>query len=606
MPANLHTRPFILLGKSQSLGWRTHILFFLSAMTTAALFESSKSQGTLLDWMAIGLVGFVVTVGAIEIGSMLCSKRSWPKPRPGVATLILLAAGFLRGLAIYLIAESLGLVTQSDLAYRLMGGPLFVFSTYLISNWVVDEYLEYVKQLASLNLERENLESASAAFETQIDSLENLQRANIREMLAPAIWELQKRLEKTKSKRDLSNAIFRLRAINERIVRPMSKALSEDTTGDEITATGSGEMRRQRYRWPEQIQFPDVIGAQFFVFASLAIAFSGVMSALGPVFGFATLAIGASISFVSVAVISRFSNRNIRTSTGLILSTAIGAFIGAVVGLVGVGLNVIADPLPFLPQAIVFYASTLTLSFLLGVIRTQRNQTLAESSEMLEQRRILNSRLRQRMWLGRKALAMELHGSMQGALQSVAMRLSKLASPTAEDLKSAVDDISRAMESIERQDYLAGKQIKDLLEDLQLLWEGALVIELNLSPSALQALDDDSAASRCVLEVVREAITNSVKHGQAQRVSVNLELTGDMIRACVENDGTMPRRPKNGKGVELFETVSHSHYFEKTNNMVRLVLEIPLSPEGAAPPLVESEVGNQHVRKQLQQQRLRN
>ena len=181
---------------------------------------------------------------------------------------------------------------------------------------------------------------------------------------------------------------------------------------------------------------------------------------------------------------------------------------------------------------------------------------------------------------------MELHGSIQGALQSVAMRLSRLDSPSAADLNLAVDEVNRAMENLEREDHLAGKQLETLLQELKLLWDGALEIELDLDRSALEKLDKDSSVSRCVLEAAREAITNSAKHGKAQNATISLRTVDQLALLTIENDGTMPTGPKAGKGFELYETISYRHHFEKNGNTVRLVLEIPLSPSGEALPLV--------------------
>ena len=104
-------------------------------------------------------VGVLVTIVSIETLSLLLRKSRWQTPHPFLATIILLGSGFLRGLSIFLWAGNLGLIDDSELLYRLVGGPIFVFTSYLMFNWVVDEYLEYVKQLAALTAERESLEN---------------------------------------------------------------------------------------------------------------------------------------------------------------------------------------------------------------------------------------------------------------------------------------------------------------------------------------------------------------------------------------------------------------------------------------------------------------
>ena len=585
MQARLSSNPFLILGKRQSLGWRNHVGFIFPAFISAALFDSQRNSGEVLAWLGVAGVGAIVTIVSIETLSVILRKSHWQTLHPFLTTIILLGSGFLRGLSIFLLAGNLGLIDDSELLFRLVGGPIFVFTSYLMFNWVVDEYLEYVKQLAALRAERESLENGSLEFEAQIVSLQEMQKANIREMLTPAIWELQKQLSGAKSKRDISDAIFELRSINERIVRPLSHELSTASTDDQVSASAPGEFTRQSYKWPKEVMFSKAIESQFFVFASIAISFSAIVSTFGPLRGFFALAIASVVSYLVVALSARFGRRLVSPGLGLVFSGLLGAANGAIVAVVISSLQL--TPLsPFLAQAVVFYSITLTLTFFLGVLRLQRELSLQESEQMVEQRKLLNSRLRQRVWLGRKALAMELHGSIQGALQSVAMRLSRLDSPSAADLNLAVDEVNRAMENLEREDHLAGKQLETLLQELKLLWDGALEIELDLDRSALEKLDKDSSVSRCVLEAAREAITNSAKHGKAQNAKISLRTVDQLALLTIENDGTMPTGSKAGKGFELYETISYRHHFEKNGNKVRLVLEIPLSPSGEALPLV--------------------
>jgi len=585
MPSKLPSNPFFILGKTQSLGWTTHVAFLFPAIISAILFDAQRSSGEVLAWLGVGAVGVLVTVVAIEALSLVFGKSRWQTPQPVMATIILLTSGFLRGLTIYLLAGNLGLISSSELLYRLVGGPLFVFATYLISNWVVDEYLEYVNQLATLKAERDSLESGSIGFEAQITALIDLQKANIRELLTPSIWELQKQLGSAKSKKDITNAIFELRSINERIVRPLSHVLSTVSPDHQISAKSSVAPTRQKYRWPKKVVFARALESQFFVFATIAISFSAVMSTFGPFRGAAALTTAALVSYLVIGITVRLGRRQIGTGLGLILSAALGAVNGSLVAIIIAGLQ-LTTLLPFLGQSATFYSITLSLTFLLGVIKIQRELSLKESQQLVEQRKILNSRLGQRVWLGRKALAMELHGSIQGALQSVAIRLSKLESPKVTDLNWAVEEVNKAMENLEREDHLAGKQLKTLLLELKALWDGALRIELDLDPLALAALDKDSSVSRCVLEAAREAITNSAKHGSAQNAWISIRVEGQMVLLSVENDGKRPTRSKPGKGFELYEIVSYRHHFENTDNKVRLVLEIPLSASSGAPPLL--------------------
>ena len=577
--------PLRILGKAQSLGWRTHLAFAVPAFLAAIFFDLSRVTGGTLSWLGLATLGYAVTVLAIYGLSKLLGKSRWAEPKPVLSTVILLIAGFARGATIYLVGIALNIISADDWLFRLMGGPIYVFSTYLLLNWLVDEFVEYSREFNRLQSEKSRLAKASTEFEEQIASLQELQRASIRELLSPAIWELQKMLESAKSQSDLRSAIFELRSINERLVRPLSRALTADALSDDALGAANAIGPGGGYRLPRRIRYSGVIGVQFFLISSAAISLSALVTLFGMVSGPLILLIATIVSWAFLKLFDNYFTKELPTQLGVLVSMLLGVVIGVTIATI-TSLTGLSSFMPFFLQSVLFYALAVPMAFVLGVFRAQREVTLTDLNATLEQLKLVNSRLRQRVWLSRKSLAMELHGSIQGALQSVAMRLSNLRRPSAKDIAKAVEDINLALARLETEDHLAGKSIETLLDELQQLWEGALDLRFTLEKSAIRQLTHDSAASRCVLEVAREAITNAVKHGDAKRVSLNLDASNQMINLVVENDGKPFRESSRGKGQELYQSVSHRYWFEKVKNKTRLVVQIPLSPAGASQPLV--------------------
>jgi hypothetical protein len=121
MQSRLSSNPFLILGKTRSLGWPTHVAFLFPAIISAILFDAQRSSGAVLSWLGVAAVGVLVTVAAIEVLSLALGKSRWQTPQPVLATIILLTSGFLRGLTIYLLGGNLGLISSSELLYRLVG-----------------------------------------------------------------------------------------------------------------------------------------------------------------------------------------------------------------------------------------------------------------------------------------------------------------------------------------------------------------------------------------------------------------------------------------------------------------------------------------------------
>lgn len=96
----------------------------------------------------------------------------------------------------------------------------------------------------------------------------------------------------------------------------------------------------------------------------------------------------------------------------------------------------------------------------LGVASNEREKSLAELEEAVEELALLNSRLRQQVWLSRKTLAMKLHCSILATLQSVAARLAKLKAPIDKELSEAMEQVRSAFDRVEQEDYPSGQTLE--------------------------------------------------------------------------------------------------------------------------------------------------
>jgi signal transduction histidine kinase len=172
---------------------------------------------------------------------------------------------------------------------------------------------------------------------------------------------------------------------------------------------------------------------------------------------------------------------------------------------------------------------------------------------------------------------MELHGSIQSTLQSVAARLSKLKNPTDKALEEALQQVREAFTKVDQEDYLAGKCLEQLLDELVLLWEGALDVQVTMTDRAKLDLDEDQAAARCVLEVCREAVTNAVKHGSAEQVKLTISDGEGFVRIQAVNDGINLTKELAGQGITLFKEVAHTFSLKDSEAGVVLDLQLPLS-----------------------------
>lgn len=570
-------RSRLSIGDARSLNWRTHILFAVPALLAAGFFDFDRLGGNPGLWLLLSIFGLGVTIGVIELLSALFGKRQWSKPKPLIVLGILFLAGISRGATLFFVGGFLGIVPETDLVYRLIGGPMFVISIYILVDTMVASFLVHRTQAAALQDQREQLEAARTGFEKEIARLTEAQRSRVRELVAPSVWELQKFLgAKTKSVQD---AIFEIRALNEKVVRPLSKEMSapQDASVSEMLTSEVSTIGRKQGLLPKSIVISDSVNLSFFALVAVILGFNSQSAVLGVLEAVSLVAVIVPVMVIAIWLLLRvLKGVELETKLAVAIAVIYGAAVGFMVGTVTLLFDLPATD-QFAIQSTLFVTVNLLFTLGLGVASNERQKSLNDLEGAVEELSLLNSRLRQQVWLSRKTLAMELHGSIQATLQSVAARLAKLKNPTDKELEEAMQQVRGAFDRVDQEDYLSGKTLQQLLDELVLLWDGALDLQIVLEHSAENELELDQAAARCVLEVCRESVTNAVKHGAAEQVRISITKGEGFIEITAVNDGISLTRELAGQGINLYKEVAHTFSLEDSTEGVVLNLKLPLS-----------------------------
>jgi signal transduction histidine kinase len=162
------------------------------------------------------------------------------------------------------------------------------------------------------------------------------------------------------------------------------------------------------------------------------------------------------------------------------------------------------------------------------------------------------ARLRQRTWAGQVRLSRVLHGEVQARIVSAALQL-QLHPP--EDPLSHIEQLNLAIQSALRQ--RTDTSFSTSLEHLHALWGSAIDFTIDVDPEALRLLDTDPDGAQAVSEVVREATTNAVRHGDADCVHVRVLALDNWIEVVVTDDGCgVAQLRGSGLGSELFDALT--------------------------------------------------
>lgn len=573
------TNPFKLLGSENALNWRNHVFFVVPAMLTAGFFDFERLGGDPNLWLLLALAGYLVSVFSIDAGRRIIWRLPNQQSRWWTVIVLLLAAGFVRGLVIFQLGQLLGVIPEDDIVYRLVGGPVFVFSAYLASNAVVTLYLNYRGEVERLQIEKQRLDRVRGTYTSDLRAVNQQQRDRVRELLAAPIWELQKKLSAAKDPAGLQDALLTMQAINNEVVRPLSHQLSATTS---LRTLGAEEVRpaqRLFSRWPERIQLSQVLPLWLYLTIILTVGLNAQIAASTFLRGIAIVAV-TMIPIMGFFFLERWTigKLSLRLSTAVVISSLFGIGAGLSGGLLAISVG-LATTDNYWWQTATYLLLTKLTTLTFGILEQSWRRSVAEMREVTEQLQLVNSRLRQQLWLGQKSLAMELHGSVQGTLHALAARLARMKDPNESEIQEILVTVRSSLDRIENEDYLAGGTLDSLMAELQLLWEGTADISWETSESAQQILESDMGLARCVFEIVRETTTNSVKHGKADSISYKFDVDDSVLSLLVTNNGSLIEERTGFAGSELFDQLCLSHELWNSGSEVLFRAELALSPK---------------------------
>ena len=228
-----------------------------------------------------------------------------------------------------------------------------------------------------------------------------------------------------------------------------------------------------------------------------------------------------------------------------------------------------------------FLFSIATAWFVSAVFITERYRHLAEQSlaEVNQQIELSNARMRQEIWFAQRNLTWVLHGPVQSALVSATIRLESGADLSAADRESLWSNIVRAYSLLKT----SGPSIPDVsgfLTEIRTLWQDVCEVSFTDSSSMIEIISVDPVATSAVIEIVREAVGNAIRHGNATWVEVTIlnramNLVGLVI---VDNGSGVTASAVPGIGSQLFASLSYQWSRDSSPTGTTILADLTWSP----------------------------
>ena len=285
------------------------------------------------------------------------------------------------------------------------------------------------------------------------------------------------------------------------------------------------------------------------------------------------------IAFVSV-LLGTLGHRPFHPPTLSIVYGLAGIVLGAAGGFFSLATG-LATTGALVWQASSYFFLALQITYAYGLLSAGWSETLRDLETTVGELEVMNARLRQQVWLRQKSLALELHGSVQSRLTALSKTIEKMDPSDSDKVEKLIVDIRQSLSRVEERDYLDGKSFEDLAGDLKLLWEGTVEIDLKHSRASAKLLGKDDGLARCVFEIFREAITNSVKHGSANEVVLKSETTAAGIAIEIWNNGTPLTENTRYTGSQLLGQLCSRYELKNVKSGVVLSAEVTSTLESA-------------------------
>jgi signal transduction histidine kinase len=567
------------LALTEAFGWPTFWLAAFVYFGTTVLFDARRFGGPFELW----LLGWAIGQAVLLIW-VLVFKYLWLKNLRGiwsrVAAVLLIGttAGIVRGVFLAIFSTGLGLAETPQLAFRLGGGGIAGFVLTIAGAGLIGAAVEHQRAVSRLvSTSDELLRTRSAAPQLLAktrDEIAELAGAT----LLPRLRALDEALEKAKvSTNRVAKMAKEIRALLNQEVRPMSSSLAQKVVKTLSSNPEPPASKLLGLGLPKSFDLSNALspGPTF----GLALMLS--LATFLPLTDLPTTALsfaGAGILFVVIKVMVRITRslKAVPLTLGTLLLGAIGA-------ISTIPLSVLTQwSMPkYLNLSALPIQSAMTMAVLvvgIGFTRIVDSERAVFEGQLAEFNRELERELKwvdAQIWVIRRDWAYLLHGRVQSALTAALARIGYAPSVNAETIDLVHQDVDRA-----RQALLEGiGQPFDLeasLREIAESWDGICELELAFEAKAISSMKSDIGLARSINEILREAISNGVRHGNATHIHIELFEGDGVIELTASNNGSpVTNQSKLSVGTEMMNELTLEWSLQNIDSRVALKAKLP-------------------------------
>lgn len=570
-------RAWLDVGRAAFLSNPVLIAFLAVAVLSPLFIDIIATSGPWMPWLAVSAVSTLAVVGLlILVRGAVCQR--WPDgPGPWRAIGIYAGAGALRGLMMWAAAESLGLATSVGPVSRVLQSAVWSLAVMGCASILITRQDDHRQLMDALARRQQELTELETSLDQRIKQTHEELIEQVHAELAPTLAQLRSELDALAQSADSrpGGAVEEFRKAVADVVRPLSRTLVEPV---EPHALVPERAPRAPHPPADPIPVAKVVAPGASTVLALVLTLLTFANAPGDYRAAAVpvrlLLLSASL-WLSLHAVRWIARKTRWRATPPVLLGSLAAAYIAVAVLVGTftreATSGFAWPTAAVP-AVAFAFTTLAPWSISAAMSLQWLARTAElrSAETVAELERLTAVLRRELWHERRRLALTVHGPIQSALVAAAVTMSRPGF-SADQIPGLAARLDQALTHIDRS---AGPPppLRAAARDLAALWVESASVEVETTDHVAEAIDADDALRAVVIEVMREGVSNAIRHGAADTIDIALvrhEIGA--ITVCVEDDGDgAPTRIEWGLGSAMFDEVALHWRLERTGTTTRL------------------------------------
>lgn len=544
--------------------WWTYWVGFVVQITFDVIAYDSPS----LLWLPVWTAGHLVaTAFAVLARWTFLDAYLEKKPNPFLNIAVASFLGVIRVTFIGYVSYTLELQGLFDLGARIIAGVIAGSLGFIVIVNYTESSRSYRNVTRNLLSTQSRLSSqrkaAQKSFEANLIQVKN----TLQELVEPKLQQLSTRLGsddlKSSDRKALANEV---RSLLQDQVRPISSSFKTSTKAMANPNFGKSVSRLSLFRLPDVVQ-------PYLALRPLLIGLSMVSILPFGLYVFeddSWTTIGlliAGLIYLAVLLVRLLLSRASPMPLWLgILSLLV--LEALLIILIAESLLLAGYPERSLPGVVTIVGVVLFGAVAFTSITAVQDQNRDAFIAQLEKNNNRIERdlaiLNQRLWVERRQWALKIHGTVQASLTAALARLSQPGGLDKKDVSLVRAHISQARKGLSQKSS-SSFDLVEALKATKKTWRGILEIKTAFTSPAAKLLISDRWASVCANEIIKESVSNSMKHGKAQKVNIRFESNQPgFIEIVAEDDGKgLPRQFKPGLGSQLLDEIAFPWTLEK-------------------------------------------